>query len=201
MFRFSLIYFSRFSHFFLRFRFLQAMEIFKKGTAFRAFFKRPQKHGGHLVLCYIGLYTILQLQLVCARHHDLGKLIGSNSNENNNKFNDNELNNLQSEQQIHQQQQNVNAQINHNQQIDPQPILKQQPILDQKITQQSPSDIDGPNGAVLSKDDGKYFFDFTRFSITFIIHWLFSVSRLVLSLLEKALPSPASLSFSLILNV
>lgn len=133
------------------------MEIFKKGTAFRAFFKRPQKHGGHLALCYIGLYTILQLQLVCARHHDLGKLIGSNNNnENNNNFNDNELNNLQPEQQIHQQQQNVNAQIIHNQQVDPQPILKQQPILDQKITQQSPSEVDGPNGAVLSKDDGKY---------------------------------------------
>lgn len=132
------------------------MEIFKKGTAFRAFFKRPQKHSGHLVLCYIGLYTILQLQLVCARHHDLGTLIGSNNNDNNNKFNDNELNNLQPE--LHQQQQNVNAQIIHNQQIDPEPILKQQPILDQKITQQSPSDVDGPNGAVLSKDDGKYFF-------------------------------------------
>lgn len=158
MFRFPLIYFiSFFFTSFLRFRFLQAMEIFKKGTASRAFFKRPQKHGGHLVLCYIGLYTILQLQIVCARHHDLGKLIGSNNNnDNNNNFNDNELNNLQPEQQIHQQQQNVNAQINHNQQVNPQPILKQQPILDQKITQQSPSEVDGPNGAVLSKDDGKY---------------------------------------------
>jgi hypothetical protein len=175
MFCSSLIYFSRFlSRFSSRFRFLQAMEIFKKGTAFRAFFKRPQKHGGHLVLCYIGLYTILQLQLVCARHHDLGKLIGSNNNENNNKFNDNELNNLQSEQQIHQQQQNVNAQIIHNQQSDPQPILKQQPILDQKITQQSPSDVDGPNGAVLSKDDGKYFFVHSSVSsLPSIIHWLF----------------------------
>lgn len=130
------------------------MEIFKKGFAFRAFFKRPQKHGGHLVLCYIGLYTILQLQLVCARHHELGKLIGSNNNNINiNKnFNDNELNNLQPE--AHQQ--SVNAQITHNQQ-DEQPVLKQQPILDQKITQQSPSEIDGLNGAVLSKDDGKYF--------------------------------------------
>lgn len=125
------------------------MEILKKGFAFRAFFKRPQKHGGHLVvLCYIGLYTILQLQVVCARHHDLGKLIGSN----NNNFNENEINNLQPE--AHQP--SVNAQIIHNQQ-DEQPVLKQQPILDQKITQQSPSEIDGPNGAVLSKDDGKYF--------------------------------------------
>lgn len=132
------------------------MEIFKKGTA-RAFFKRPQKHGGHLVLCYIGLYTILQLQLVCARHHDLGKLIGSNNNNNNNNnFNENELNNLQPEQTQHQQPQNVNAQITHNQQDDQQPILKQTPILGQKITQQSPSEVDGPNGAVLSKDDGKY---------------------------------------------
>lgn len=133
------------------------MEIFKKGTAFRAFFKRPQKHGGHLVLCYIiGLYTILQLQLVCARHHDLGKLIGSNNNNNNNNnFNDNELNNLQADQPLHQQQ-SVNAQIIHNQHDDPQPILKEPPILDQKITQQSPSEVDEPNGAVLSKDDGKY---------------------------------------------
>lgn len=136
------------------------MEIFKKGTAFRAFFKRPQKHGGHLVLCYIGLYTILQLQLVCARHHDLGKLIGSNNNNNNNNFNDNELNNLQPEQQ-QQHQQSVNAQIIHNQHDDEQPILKQPPILDQKITQQSPSEIDGPNGAVLSKDDGKYLWCFS----------------------------------------
>lgn len=125
------------------------MEILKKGFAFRAFFKRPQANGGRLVLCYIGLYTILQLQLVCARHHDLGKLIGSN----NNNFNDNELNNLKPES----HQQSVNAQIIHNQQ-DEQPVLKQQPILDQKITQQSPSEIDGPNGAVLSKDDGKYYF-------------------------------------------
>jgi hypothetical protein len=134
------------------------MEILKKGAALRAFFKRPQKHGGHLVLCYIGLYTILQLQLVCARHHDLGKLIGSNNNNNNNNnnnFNDNELNNLQPEQ-LQQPPQNVNAQILHNQQDEQQPILKQQPILDSKITQQSPSEVDGPNGAVLSKDDGKY---------------------------------------------
>ena len=137
------------------------MEIIKKGTAFRAFFKRPQKHGGHLVLCYIGLYTILQSQLVCARHHDLGKLIGSNNNNNNNNFNDIELNNLQlqPEQQQHQQL-SVNAQITHNQQDDQQPILKQPPILDQKITQQSPSEIDEPNGAVLSKDDGKYTLQF-----------------------------------------
>lgn len=146
------------------------MEIFKKGTA-RAFFKRPQKHGGHLVLCYIGLYTILQLQLVCARHHDLGKLIGSNNNNNNNNFNDNELNNLQVEE--HQQQQpsqNANAQIIHNQLDDQQPIiLKQQPILGQKITQQSPSDVDVPNGAVLAKDDGKY--TLNRFHNSFHPHW------------------------------
>jgi hypothetical protein len=136
-------------------RFLHNMEILKKGFAFRAFFKRPQKHGGHLVLCYIGLYTILQLQLVCARHHDLGKLIGSTSNNNNNNnFNENELN-LQADQSPQQQHQqlSVNAQIIHNQSNEPQP-----PILDQKITQQSPSDVDGPNGAVLSKDDGKYTF-------------------------------------------
>lgn len=161
------------------------MEIFKKGTAFRAFLKRPQKNSGHLVLCYIGLYTILQLQLVCARHHDLGKLIGSNNNDNNNKFNDNELNNLQPE--IHQQQQNVNAQIIHNQQIDPEPILKQQPILDQKITQQLPSDVDGPNGAVLSKDDGKYFFFLSRVFNIFhhplvvfcLTIWIFAVKNLI----------------------
>lgn len=154
MFHRSLIYFHLF---FPSYRFLQNMEIFKKGTAFRAFFKRPQKHGGHLVLCYIGLYTILQLQLVCARHHDLGKLIGSN----NNNFNDNELNNLQADQQPPQQQQhqqplNVNAQVIHTQQDEQSPLLKQTPILGQKITQQSPSDVDGPNGAVLAKDDGKY---------------------------------------------
>lgn len=151
------------------------MEIFKKGTAFRAFFKRPQKHGGHLVLCYIGLYTILQLQLVCARHHDLGKLIGSsnnNNNNNNNNFNDNELNNLQPEQQQHQQQ-SFNAQIIHSQQDgqQTQPILKQPPILDQKITQQSPSEVDGPNGAVLSKDDGKYIFFVV---VHFHHHWPYS---------------------------
>jgi hypothetical protein len=147
------------------------MEILKKGFAFRAFFKRPQKHGGHLVLCYIGLYTILQLQLVCARHHDLGKLIGSNNNNNNNNnFNENELNNLQPEQQPQHQQQSVNAQIIHSQSNEPQPILKQPPILDQKITQQSPSDVDGPNGAVLSKDDGKYTFpSFTPNRLSFLI--------------------------------
>lgn len=129
------------------------MEIFNKGTPIRAFFKRPQKHGGHLVLCYIGLYTILQIQIVCARHHELGKLIGSNNNNNNNNFNDNDLSNLQADQPQHQQ--SVNAQVIQNQLNDPQPIIKE-PILDQKITQQSPSEVDGPNGAVLSKDDGKY---------------------------------------------
>lgn len=144
------------------------MEIFKKGTAFRAFFKRPQKHGGHLVLCYIGLYTILQLQLVSARHHDLGKLIGSN----NNNFNDNELNSLQPE---HQQPQNVNAQAIHNQPDDQQPILKQTPILGQKITQPSPADIaDGPNGAVLSKDDGKYTLCNFHFSSSLAFYLIFS---------------------------
>jgi hypothetical protein len=130
------------------------MEIFKKGTAFRTFFKRPQIHRGHLVLCYLGLYTILQLQLVCARHHELGKLIGNNNNKNSN-FNENELNSLQPEQ--WHLQQIVDAQTIHNQPGKQSTIvIEQPPILDQKITQQSPSDIDGPNGAVLSKDDGKY---------------------------------------------
>jgi hypothetical protein len=156
------------------------MVLLKKGTAaIRAFFKRPQKIG-HLVLCYIGLYTILQFQLVSARHHDLGKLLPVSNNDDNN-FNENQLHNLQ--------QPNINAQINHSHentnihlpnqqlQIQPvlqqqnqqqqqtqeqnqqqqQPILKQQPILGQKVTQQSGSDpILGPSGAVLSKDDGKY---------------------------------------------
>lgn len=208
MFRFSLIYFISFIYVspflsLLHFRFLQAMEIFKKGTAFRAFFKRPQKHGGHLVLCYIGLYTILQLQLVCARHHDLGKLIGSNNNNENNNFNDNELNNLQPEQQIHQQQQNVNAQIIHNQQINTQPILKQQPILDQKITQQSPSEVDGPNGAVLSKDDGKYTLCKTFCSFCSSSHWPLSLFTILnnLFLCSKCTHNTTHLTFSLILNV
>lgn len=168
------------------------MEIIKKGTASRTFFKRPQKHGGHLILCYIGLYTILQLQIVCARHHDLGKLIGTNNNNNNDNFNDIELNNLQlqAEQQQHKQS-SVNAQIIHNQQEDQQPILKQPPILDQKITQQLPSDIDAPNGAVLAKDDGKYtrllllyspslpVFQFKRFCLS-----LDSLSTLILPCFE-----------------
>lgn len=162
------------------------MEIIKKGTAFRTFFKRPQKHGGHLVLCYIGLYTILQLQLVCARHHDLGKLIGSNNkNNNNNNFNDIELNNLQlqPEQQQHQQP-SVNAQVIHNQQDDQQSILKQAPILDQKITQQSPSEIDVPNGAVLSKDDGKY----TLWFSIFHHHWPSFCLNFVLFFLSPSTP-------------
>lgn len=183
------------------------MEIFKKGTAFRAFFKRPQKHGGHLVLCYIGLYTILQLQLVCARHHDLGKLIGSNNNNNNN-FNDNELNNLQPEQQ-HQQPQNVNAQAIHSQQGDQLSLPKQTPILGQKITQQSPSDVD-VNGAVLSKDDGKY--TFVELSFIILIGQapppsLFELLIFVLPLSKHQTPNPQPLPqikhphFSLILNV
>lgn len=140
------------------------MVLFEKGTsAIRAFFKRPQKHR-HIVLCYIGLYTILQLQVVSARHHDLGKLLAvsnnnNNNNDNNNNFNENELNSL------HQQQPQSNnyAQINHSlENADPQKhheeqqqtILKQ-PILGQKITQQTPGSDIGPSGAVLSKDDGK----------------------------------------------
>jgi hypothetical protein len=126
-------------------RFLQAMEmVLKKGTAaIRAFFKRPHKHG-HIVLCYIGLYTILQLQLVSARHHDLGKILDVSSSENNN-FNEKDL--------------HSNAQINHSHEnAEQSPIIKQQqqqPILGQKITQQTPGLDLGPGGAVLSKDDGK----------------------------------------------
>lgn len=129
------------------------MEIIKKGIAIKAFFKRPQKNGHILLCCYIGIYTIFQLHLVDARHHELGNLV------NNNNFNDNQVNNLQQ-----QQQQNVNAQIIHNnlkqQQQQPQPLqqqttlLKQQPILGQKVTQSAPI---VENGAVLAKDDGKYY--------------------------------------------
>lgn len=138
------------SSFFLSFllvshvRFLQAMEmVFKKGTAaIRAFFKRPHKHGH--ILCYIGLYTILQLQLVSARHHDIGKLLtvsGSSSSSENNNFIDKDL--------------QLNAQINHSHENVEQSPIKQQPILGQKITQQTPGSDLGPSGAVLSKDDGK----------------------------------------------
>lgn len=118
--------------------------VLKKGTAaIRAFFKRPHKHG-QIVLCYIGLYTILQLQLVSARHHDLGKLLAVSSSSENTNFNEKEL------------QQNINAQINHSHEnIEQSPIIKQQPILGQKITQQTPGSDIGPSGAVLSKDDGK----------------------------------------------
>ncbi|CAH1728832.1 unnamed protein product [Chironomus riparius] len=138
------------------------MVLFEKGTsAFRAFFKRPQKHR-HIVLCYIGLYTILQLQLVSARHHDLGKLLAvskdNNHNDNNNNFNENELNSLHLQQPLT----NNNAQINHSRenedlvkhQQDPQQTILKQPILGQKITQQTPGSDIGPSGAVLSKDDG-----------------------------------------------
>lgn len=141
------------------------MEIqpFKKGSL-KAFFRRlhRQSSSRQLLFCYLGLYTILQVQLVSARHHDLGKLLtngqtSSNSNNNNNNNNnDNKLNNLQaSQQQLNQQlsQQKVNAAQILN---DVQPILKQKPILDQKITPQLPSDINAPSGAVLSKDDGEY---------------------------------------------
>lgn len=118
--------------------------VLKKGTAaIRAFFKRPHKHG-QIVLCYIGLYTILQLQLVSARHHDLGKLLAVSSSSENTNFNEKEL------------QQNINAQINHSHEnIEHSPIIKQQPILGQKITQQTPGSDIGPSGAVLSKDDGE----------------------------------------------
>jgi hypothetical protein len=142
------------------------MEIhpFKKGSLKALFKLRPHRQSsGHLLFCYLGLYTILQLQLVCARHHDLGKLLtnsnsNSNSNNNNNNNNDNKINNFPpSQQQLNQQlaQQKVNAaQILNDDDV--QPILKQKPILDQKITPQLPSDINAPSGAVLSKDDGKY---------------------------------------------
>lgn len=131
------------------------MEIIKKGIAIKAFFKRPQKNGHLLLCCYIGIYTIFQLHLVDARHHELGNLV------NNNNFNDNQVNNLP-QQQSHQQQQqqNVNAQIIHNN-LKQQPplqqqttLLKQQPILGQKVTQSAPI-VEG--GAVLAKDDGKYY--------------------------------------------
>lgn len=140
---FFLFPFSLFSTFVCRF--LQAMEmVLKKGTAaIRAFFKRPHKHG-QIVLCYIGLYTILQLQLVSARHHDLGKLLAVSSSSENINFNEKEL------------QQNTNAQINHSHEnVEQSPIIKQQPILGQKITQQTPGSDIGPSGAVLSKDDGE----------------------------------------------
>lgn len=119
--------------------------VLKKGTAaVRAFFKRPHKHG-QIVLCYIGLYTILQLQLVSARHHDIGKLLAaSSSSSENNNFNEKDL--------------HSNAQINHSHEnIEQSPIIKQQPILGQKITQQTPGLDLGPSGAVLSKDDGELF--------------------------------------------
>jgi hypothetical protein len=147
------------------------MVLFEKGTsAIRAFFKRPQKHR-HIVLCYIGLYTILQLQVVSARHHDLGKLLAvsnnNNNNDNDNNFNENELNSLHQQSQQQQQPQSNNyAQINHSredgdllkhQQDQQQQTILKQPILGQKITQQSPGSDLGPSGAVLSKDDGKYF--------------------------------------------
>lgn len=133
------------------------MEIIKKGIAIKAFFKRPQKNGHILLCCYIGIYTIFQLHLVDARHHELGNLV------NNNNFNDNQVNNLPLQQSHqHQQQQNVNAQIIHNNLKQQQPpplqqqttLLKQQPILGQKVTQSAPI-VEG--GAVLAKDDGKYF--------------------------------------------
>lgn len=118
--------------------------VLKKGTAaIRAFFKRPHKPG-QIVLCYIGLYTILQLQLVSARHHDLGKILAVSSSSENTNFNEKEL------------QQNTNAQINHSHEnVEQSPIIKQQPILGQKITQQTPGSDIGPSGAVLSKDDGE----------------------------------------------
>lgn len=130
--------------------------ILKKGTsAFRAFFKRPHKHG-QIVLCYIGLYTILQLQLVSARHHDLGKILAVSSSENTN-FNEKEL------------QQNTIAQINHSHEnVELSPLINQQPILGQKITQQTPGSEIGPSGAVLSKDDGEWI-EFFFLSITMTI--------------------------------
>ena len=100
-----------------------------------------------------------------ARHHDLGKLLAvskdNNNNDNNNNFNENELNSLHLQQPLS----NNNAQMNHSRenedllkhQQDPQQTILKQPILGQKITQQTPGSDIGPSGAVLSKDDGKYF--------------------------------------------
>jgi hypothetical protein len=159
------------------------MEIhpFKKGSL-KALFKRPHRQSsGHLLFCYLGLYTILQLQLVCARHHDLSKLLtngnsnnnnnNNNINNNNNNNNDNKINNFSppSQQQLNQQlaQQKVNAAHTLNDD-DVQPILKQKPILDQKITPQLPSDINAPSGAVLSKDDGKYTSNLTTSTLYYL---------------------------------
>lgn len=162
------------------------MEIhpFRKSSLKALFKLRPlhRQSSGHLLFCYLGLYTILQLQLVSARHHDLGKLLtnsnsnSNNNNNNNNNNNDNKINNFPpSQQQLNQQlaQQKVNAaaQILND---DVQPILKQKPILDQKITPQLPSDINAPSGAVLSKDDGKWTLAFhinlNLFSISYLQH-------------------------------
>lgn len=145
--------------------------VLKKGV--EAFFKRPKKHG-HIALIGL-LYTVLQLQLVSARHHDLGKLlavtntnsnnnninndnINTNSNNNNNNinFNDNELSSLQHAQ-INHSHDNEELKQQQQQQQQPPLLSQQQPILGQKITQQTPGADLGPSGAVLSKDDGKYF--------------------------------------------
>lgn len=50
------------------------MDIIKKGISIKTFLKRPLNFG-HILTCYIGIYTILQLQLVCGRHHDLGNYL------------------------------------------------------------------------------------------------------------------------------
>lgn len=156
--------------------------VLKKGTAaIRAFFKRPHKHG-QIVLCYIGLYTILQLQLVSARHHDLGKLLTVSSSSENTNFNEKEL------------QQNTNAQINHSHEnVEQSPIIKQQPILGQKITQQTPGSDIGPSGAVLSKDDGESlkFFSSTN-AVT-----IFAQLSVCLLAVERSAPDADNFFFSL----
>lgn len=112
------------------------MEMIKKGVLFKAFLRRPA-HSGHIV-CYLGIFTILQLQLVCGRHHDLGKLTIDND------LNDNQSNELQ---QLPQPSVlSNNAQTIHNN-INQQ---KQQ-ILGQQITQFTQKQP--PIG--LSKDEGK----------------------------------------------
>lgn len=146
---------------------MEMVRLLQKGTAtIKAFsFKRPQKHG-HMVLCYIVLYTILQMNLVSARHHELGKLLPVTNTQSYENNNGNKLNILQQQN----QQQNFNAQINHSHENEdiflnkdqkeehhpPKSLLsQQQPILGQKITQQTLGSTNVVEGAVLSKDDGK----------------------------------------------
>jgi hypothetical protein len=155
--------------------------VLRKGV--EAFFKRPKRHG-HIALYYIGLYTVLQLQLVGARHHDLGKLLAvtgsdnnnlnndnlnehSNSNNNNINFNDNVLSSLQHAQINHSHE---NEDLKQEQQHSSAELSQQQPILGQKITQQTPGTDIGSSGAVLSKDDGKYSVLMTLVELTAYLH-------------------------------